>query len=292
MKAVGWSCTLSMSMRLAPRDLPNLMPSPLAKEPFVVGTPTRSGRYCCIRLPSEWSKPKPPVVRMTASARSSTSAPDSSWYSTPSTSVRIQPSPSVCCWMSFFTVHEVRISMPSLLAAAPRACCMMVQPTGTGLPSSRGGTRCVRFREWPPSCESAVSGTPSSSMSQWIASALFSESAVTQPRSLVPPLALTWVSRSKKRPSSSTPCCFCTRVLHALMPLVALAELPPRSASFSSMVTLAPNLRASMAALTPARPPPTTTTWAPSWRVRRCSRCSGLSTPGSIRRTTRGPLRE
>mmetsp|Transcript_65928 Transcript_65928/g.193316 ORF Transcript_65928/g.193316 Transcript_65928/m.193316 type:complete len:210 (-) Transcript_65928:1269-1898(-) len=204
----------------------------------------------------------------------------------------MMPDSSAFSVMSFFTVQDVRTSMPSMELAAARACCMMVQPTGTGLPSSRGGTRCVRFREWPPSCESAWSGTPISSMSQWMASALLSESVVTQARSLTPPLALTWVSRSKKRPSSSTPAAFWTRVLHALMPLVALAELPPRSDSLSISVTLAPPFRASMAALTPARPPPTTMTWASSWRFRRSSRCSGFSTPGSTRRSTRGPQRE
>jgi len=68
---------------------------------------------------------------------------------------------------------------------------------------------------------------PSSSMSQWIASALLEASIETHPWSELPPLALTKVSRSSHRTSSSTPCAFCTRVPHALMPDVAFAELPP-----------------------------------------------------------------
>mmetsp|Transcript_77799 Transcript_77799/g.220024 ORF Transcript_77799/g.220024 Transcript_77799/m.220024 type:complete len:205 (+) Transcript_77799:945-1559(+) len=123
MNAVGWSCTLSMSMRFAPRSLPKLMPSPLVKAPFVVGTPTRSGRYFCMRLPSEWSKPKPPVVTITASAMSSETDPAPSSYSIPLTSTK---SFSPVSQMSLLTLQEVFTSMPSMASTARRACCMIV----------------------------------------------------------------------------------------------------------------------------------------------------------------------
>mmetsp|Transcript_128647 Transcript_128647/g.223002 ORF Transcript_128647/g.223002 Transcript_128647/m.223002 type:complete len:271 (-) Transcript_128647:1447-2259(-) len=264
MKAVGCSCTLSISTRFAPTLLPALTPLPSVNAPFVVGTPTRSGLNSFIRLFSEWSKPKPPVVITTASHLSSTSSP-SCLYLMPKTSR------SFSFLMNPVISQPVFISISGMPATAARACCIIVYPTGTGVPSLRGGTRCVRFLAWPPSCESTVRLMPNSSMSQLIASELCSESIVTHPRSDLPPFALTWVSRSKYRPSSSMPWLNCTRVPQALIPLVAFAELPPRSFSFSINVTLARALKASMAALTPARPPPTMTTCAGSCCLRRSS---------------------
>mmetsp|Transcript_63205 Transcript_63205/g.203734 ORF Transcript_63205/g.203734 Transcript_63205/m.203734 type:complete len:333 (-) Transcript_63205:585-1583(-) len=285
MKAVGWSCTFSMSMRFAPMAWPKRMASPFAKDPFVVGTPRRSGRNFAIRLPSDLSYPNPPVVRTTASQSSVCCTPASSTYATPWTSLRSG------CSIRPVTVQPCFTSIVGMLSTAARACCMMVKPTGTGVPSLRGGTRCVRFLAWPPSCVSTERSTPTSSMSQWMASALFPASIETQPMSLLPPTALTCVSRSKYLPSSSTPFLYCTRVPHALMPLVAFAELPPQAGSFSRSVTWARACDAWIAALTPARPPPTTTTCAGKCRLNRSSRCSGSSAVGARIRTSRGPSR-
>ncbi|KEG05182.1 hypothetical protein DQ04_26101000 [Trypanosoma grayi] len=88
-------------------------------------------------------------------------------------------------------------------------CCssvrMMVKPIGTGVPSALSGARWVRLRLWPPSCDSTVSGTPRE-LSQRMASALFTESVLTSPGSVLPPRPDLNMSRSKYFPPSRMPC--------------------------------------------------------------------------------------
>ncbi|KEG05133.1 hypothetical protein DQ04_27101000 [Trypanosoma grayi] len=81
-----------------------------------------------------------------------------------------------------------------------------------------------------------------------MASALFTESVLTSPGSVLPPRPDLNVSRSKYFPPSWMLAFACARVPQPLMPDVALALLPPSVASFSSRMTCAPQFAASIAA--------------------------------------------
>mmetsp|Transcript_11075 Transcript_11075/g.34309 ORF Transcript_11075/g.34309 Transcript_11075/m.34309 type:complete len:331 (-) Transcript_11075:1318-2310(-) len=281
MRPVGWSCTLSMSMRATPRSRAILTPSPVAKSPLVVGTAARSGANSCSRLLRVWSLPKPPVVRMTLSAvRVASALVASSRYFTPVTVRRVEPSYSSCfVWRSSTATVDVMTLMRSWnsvwIFLARRL--MIEYPMGTGVPSGRFGARCVRGREWPPSWAMVVRLSPVSRMTQCTLSADLTERVLTRPVSHVPPSPDLKVSRSKKRPSSEMSRLPCDVVPQPFIPLVALALLPPRRAVFSSSTTLAPQRAASMAAEHPARPPPMTTTRAGNALATRAAFISAVS---------------
>mmetsp|Transcript_32820 Transcript_32820/g.93138 ORF Transcript_32820/g.93138 Transcript_32820/m.93138 type:complete len:257 (-) Transcript_32820:58-828(-) len=116
------------------------------------------------------------------------------------------------------------------------------------------GLLCVRFTECPPSCVTLLRSTPCDSKKE-MASALLPTSWATSSGRLRPPpdsrVSRVYVSFSS--PSAG---------VRALMPLLALALLPPSFPSFSTSTTstTSESSRTCRVAASPARPPPTTTT--------------------------------
>mmetsp|Transcript_33934 Transcript_33934/g.97715 ORF Transcript_33934/g.97715 Transcript_33934/m.97715 type:complete len:270 (+) Transcript_33934:896-1705(+) len=227
-----------MSTSRAPKSLAIFTPSPVVCGPNVVGKPSRSGRFCSRRLSASLAScPKPPEAMIAEYASKSVSVPLTIAFAR-------QPAPP-CSRPVHFDFRRRRkcpgLSEAHLVSSCPAA-------NVTSAPTKAFAGRSVRLTVCPPSCDRMERSTVILFLSQSTADAESFASRWMRSGLAKAPALLVVSAMSDSTEVSKA----------ALMPELALPELPPKYGCFSIMMTFAPRSMSDMVATMPAKPPPIT----------------------------------